>query len=250
MTNYEKFKKLIPQQYKDTKNFNKILEIFSRPFDELDKVFADIKMLLNIDLAAGVQLDLIGDIIVEKRNGRNDDDYRIGIKFKIFKNTSRGLVSDVVKILKFLTNADLVVYSDNPPAAYTIYTNGQNLNDDIQKLMDKVSAAGVSVIVFASDGETPLIMNNIITNEANLVDNLNDNIVDDTSNQIIVNYRSIDTNNTLQKIFRGKGMGAVQNLSLTTNSGDSLITDTGDTIVVFTNNNGVVGGGKMNIVYQ
>ena len=247
MTLYTDIKSLIPQQYKDATNLNIILEIFSTPFDDLKVVFNDLKNILNLESAQGTQLDLIGSIVGEKRNGRSDSDYIIAIQFKIFKNTSRGFVDDVVKALKFITSATKVIYSDNPPASYTIYTNGTTLTNDIKILIDKLSAAGISLIVYASDGEIPFTMVEIVTEERNLVDNLNQQIVDDSSNNIVIDYQVFSDN--LQQIFEGKGMGVIELLSLVTDTGYNIETDTGATIGVYDSNQNIIDGGKLNIVY-
>lgn len=251
-TVYERIKALLPEQYKDAENLNKILLVFSSAFDELKAVNEDLKNILSIDDNEGAQLDLIGDIIGEKRNGREDPDYKIGLKFKIFKNTSRGFVDDIVRALKFITEADLVIYSDNPPASYTIYTNGETLPSDLHSMIDKLSAAGVSVIVYASDGEVPFIMNEIITVQDNLIDDLGDQFIDDGSNNIVVDRQT--ATDKLQTLFRGKGMGVVQTLDLTTDTGDVIIVDTPDgsgaILGVYDENQEIVDGGKLNLVYQ
>ena len=247
MTLYTDIKSLIPEQYKDAPNLNAILEIFSTPFDELKVVFAALKNILNLESAEGAQLDLIGAIVEEKRNGRLDPDYIVGIQFKIFKNTSRGFVDDVVKALKFITSATRVIYSDNPPASYTIYTDGTGLTDDVKILIDKLTAAGVSVIVYASDGEIPLTMVEIVTEQRNLVDNLDQQIIDDSANNIVIDYQIFSDN--LQQIFEGKGMGVIEVLSLVTDTGYNIETDTGAIIGVYDSNQNIIDGGKLNIVY-
>lgn len=245
---YDKIKLLLPEQYKEASNLNKILLVLSTAFEDLNEVFIDLKNILNIDNAFGAQLDLIGDIIREKRNGRSDVDYIKGIKFKIFKNTSRGSVDDIVRALKFITSASLVVYSDNPPASYTIYTNGTNLPSDLHLLIDSLSVAGVSVIIYASDGATPFIMTEVTTVRYNLVDDLNDQFIDDGGSDISVDRQ--EANDILQSLFQGIGMGVVQILDLTTDTGDVIITDTGAIIGVYDELQSIVDGGKLNLVYQ
>lgn len=249
MTIYENIKTLIPEQYQSAENFNKILQITSEPFEELKIVFSDIKNLLNLNLISGSQLDLVGDIVGEKRSGRVDIDYLSNLKFRIFRNTSKGFIDDIIKALKFLTNATIVVYSDNPPASYTIYTNGQTLPADIHYLIDKLSAAGVSLIIYASDGEVPMIMTEVNTIQANLQDDIGNNIVDDLSDQIIVNYQNAgDT--FLRDIFHGDKLGVIRNDFLTTDTGDNIVDDAGNFLVVANPNQELVESGKLNLVYQ
>jgi hypothetical protein len=250
MSIYNTIKALNIEQFKSSENFNKVLQVAASTFDELDTVFADLKIILNITNATGAQLDLIGDIIVEKREGRNDDDYRAAIILKIFKNTSRGFVEDVVEILTVITNATKVVYSDNPPAAYTIYTNGTTLPSNLHSVMDKLSAAGVAVLIYASDGETPFIATEIQTVEANLQTDTGDDLVDDAGSQIVVNYEDGLVSNELQTIFGGREFGVVENLDLVTDTGDTIVTDTGAIMGCYDADQDIIDGGKANLAYQ
>lgn len=275
----ERIKSLLPQQYKDASNLNKLLEVIVSPFNELKDVFVDIKNLLDIENNSGVQLDLIGEIVVQKRNGLNDADYRKLLRFKIKKNTSKATVEDIVSILKFLTNGTRVVYSDNPPAAYTIYTNGQTIPPNLRLEIDKISAAGVSVIVYGSvDGSKPIIfydeLNTLI--EKNLTDDLGNNITDenldelmvlvpnDGAGQILLTFEDgefiLDENGNFiadenfsqttliesvssYDLFDGVRLGALETVDLTDDLGNIFMTDTGATLQITTDN--IISEGKL-----
>ena len=250
MTIYDTIKELNIEQFKSSENFNKILKIAASSFDELDVVFSDLKVILDIANSSGKQLDLIGHIVIEPRNGKNDVDYRSALTLKIFKNTSRAFVEDIVKILTIVTNATKVVYSDNPPAAYTIYTNGKTLPNNIKTAIDKLSAAGVNVLIYASDGETPFIATEIKTTRADLQTELGDDIVDDAGFQFVVDYESNLQSDKLQNIFGGKSFGVVETLNLVTNTGDTLVTNEGAVLSVYDENQNIIDGGLANLAYQ
>lgn len=250
MTIYDTIKQLNIEQFKSSENFNKILKIAASSFDELDVVFSDLKVILDIANSSGKQLDLIGHIVIEPRNGKNDVDYRSALTLKIFKNTSRAFVEDIVKILTIVTNATKVVYSDNPPAAYTIYTNGKTLPNNIKTAIDKLSAAGVDVLIYASDGETPFIATEIKTTRADLQTELGDDIVDNAGFQFVVDYESNLQSDKLQNIFEGKAFGVVETLNLVTNTGDTLVTNEGAELCVYDENQNIIDGGLANLAYQ
>jgi len=250
MSIYDTIKQLNIEQFKSSSNFNKVLEVAATTFDELDTVFADLKAILNIANASGKQLDLIGAIVVEKREGRSDADYRSAITLKIFKNTSRGFVEDVVEILTVITEATKVVYSDNPPAAYTIYTNGPTLPLNIHSVMDKLSAAGVAVLIYASVGEVPFIATEVATTEANLQTDTGDDLVDDAGSQFVANYEGTALDDRLQEIFEGREFGVVENLDLITDTGDTIVTDTGAIMGCYDADQDIIDGGKANLAYQ
>ena len=250
MSIYDTIKQLNIEQFKSSENFNKILRVAASAFDELDVVFANLKVILNITNSSGKQLDLIGHIIVEARSGRNDIDYRSALTLKIFKNTSRAFVEDIVEILTIVTNASKVVYSDNPPAAYTIYTNGEILPGNIKATIDKLSAAGVAVLIYASSGQIPFIATEIETTQADLQDDLGNDIVDDAGSEFVVNYELGAISNKLQTIFGGREFGVVENLELITDTGDTLITDTGAELSCYDENQNITDGGLANLAYQ
>jgi hypothetical protein len=250
MSIYDTIKQLNIEQFKSSENFNKVLQVATSTFDELDTVFADLKVILNIANSSGKQLDLIGHIIVEGRNGRNDADYRSALTLKIFKNTSRAFVEDIVEILTIVTNATKVVYSDNPPAAYTIYTNGETLPTNIKTTIDRLSAAGVAVLIYASDGQVPFIATEIETTQANLQTDSGDNLVDDAGSQFVVDYESGVESNKLQSIFGGREFGVVENLDLITDTGDTLVTDTGAILGCYDEDQNITDGGLANLAYQ
>lgn len=243
---FDNFKKLLLEQYKNSENIIKILEIVFDQCEFLENVFDDLKNILDIENQSGSVLDLIGDIISEKRNGLNDYDYKKQIKFAIFKNTSRGFVVDIIKIIKFLTNANLVVYSDNPPASYTIYTDGSEIPNNLSILMDKLSPAGVSLIVYCSAGEKPFIAKNISTNSGFLIDDDQNQIVDDALNPLSIDYSVVNDN--LQEIFNGGNFGYIQNFLLTSNENEVIITDTGAEIAVYDENQNIIDSAKANFL--
>lgn len=247
---YDTIKTLNIEQFKNSENFNKILLVAASVFDELNLVFSDIKNLLNIDVNSGKQLDLIGDIVVQSRNGLDDAEYREVLKLKIFKNTSSGFVEDVTYILRIITNATKVVYSDNPPASYTIYTNGTNLSNDIKKTLDNLSPAGVSLIVYASYGEVPFIATEINTVRDVLEDGYGGIITTYLGENIEVDYLSSTGVNTLQDIFGGTDFGVVKLEPLEIEQGGILEIEQGGILEVYPENHEIIGSGKANIVYQ
>ena len=99
---YDRVKNLLPQQYLNAPNINGIIEVLGTAFEDALNVANDIKNLPSISGNSGSQLDLIGSIVGEQRSGRDDAEYRAGIEFKIFQNTSKATVGDIKEILKSL----------------------------------------------------------------------------------------------------------------------------------------------------
>ena len=249
---FDKVVKLLPEQYKSAVNLNKLLSIVGDEVDELITAINQVKVAFYIESAIGSQLDVIGIKVVLDRNGLNDTDYREALTFKIFQNVSKARVEDLIFILKTITQGDVIVYTDDAPAAYTIYTNGTVEEGNLNELMDKLSGAGVSVIVKVSPGDTPLIFPPIFTEFKTLKDNNGNNIITDTGLNIIVN--AIDDTGVSQDIldlFQGEGMGVVGTNTLTDNNSNNIVTDTGlQIITVDTSADPDIDGGLLPITFE
>lgn len=80
-----------------------------------------------IDFAIGQQLDYLGNIVLQSRNGLDDDAYRIFIKAKIASNKSSGTPDDLQMISALLDSSP--DYWEQYPASVVI-----TLNDSITSL--------------------------------------------------------------------------------------------------------------------
>ena len=225
---FDKVIKLLPEQYKSAANINKLLSIFADEVDELITETDEVKLAFFLESAVGVQLDVMGIKVVLNRNGLNDTDYREALKFKIFQNTSKARVEDLIFILKTITQGDIIVYTDDAPAAYTIYSNGIEGEGNLNELMDKFSGGGISVIVKISPDDIPLVTPPIFVVLKNLQDNNGNDIVTDAGFNIDLNV--LDDTGVSQDIidiFQGEGMGVVATNDLTDNNGNNIVTNTG-----------------------
>lgn len=104
----------------------------------------------SLDFAEGVQLDGLGEILgLLRTSGQSDADYRQALQFQIFVNSSSGTPEDVIAILKFLTAASKIWYSEIYPATYQLTTNGLQfppIPSDIVSAIQSSSPAGVEFI--------------------------------------------------------------------------------------------------------
>lgn len=102
-----------------------------------------------IDTAIGAQLDGCGYIVGEQRSGRNDNEYRKAIKFRVFVNVSKGTPNNLVDGLKFLTDPTDAQYQEAYPATALLFTNGYFVDYTIQNTMQDISPAGISTVPVA-----------------------------------------------------------------------------------------------------
>lgn len=89
-------------------------------YQGLETVFREIKELRRLDNAVGAQLDGIGRIVGEARQGRTDSAYKRRIKARIAINTSRGTPENLINVFVLLTGVSRAFYAAYHPCEVTI----------------------------------------------------------------------------------------------------------------------------------
>lgn len=97
-------------------NTEKFVATLATPFQSLELVLQQLLVERSIDTAIGAQLDIIGKIVGQPRNGLDDDTYRRYCRARIAANKSDGTVENLITV------TDLVIYDDD--GYYEIKTQG------------------------------------------------------------------------------------------------------------------------------
>jgi hypothetical protein len=96
--------------------------------------------------AVGQQLDNIGAMIGESRQGKNDDEYCIAIEFQIRLNRSSGEPETLIDATMVLAGATVVQLMELFPGAVGIYTDGEKLYDaGVKSRLQALAPAGVRI---------------------------------------------------------------------------------------------------------
>lgn len=126
------------QQFKGKPVFNALLNVYVVQIQELENVLYTMISCQCLDDAIGVQLDGLGSIVNEDRQGRDDDDYRIAIRARIQLNLSEGTPEDCIDLVKAISNGSDVELREYYPAAFTV-----EILDPIDvDVLDPVKASG------------------------------------------------------------------------------------------------------------
>lgn len=123
------------------------LRLAELPDAQLEEIEANIiKMAdqFDIDNASGVELDRIGKILCEPRNGNIDRIYRIYLKLKSMLNTADGTVEDIIRFVKFFFSSETVHLVPNYPAGLRILHDGFNDTVDFNRILKQMVGAGVA----------------------------------------------------------------------------------------------------------
>ncbi len=116
------------QQYKDKVVFEGLTRAVTDQLQLVENMLWDIYEKRWLPNATGAQLDGLGSIVGEDRQGRNDDDYAIRIRARIAINTSKGTAEDLMKVFKILTQATRCRFLPFYPAQCEAYVNADFSN--------------------------------------------------------------------------------------------------------------------------
>jgi hypothetical protein len=135
----------LPSQFDNAGNLKNLVAAFATSTQDYEDLVFPLFTLLDIDAMEGEQLDGIGSIVNEDRQGRSDAEYREAIRLRISLNVSSGEPETVIALFKALTDpTGPVVYFEEQPASYSIYGDGDQFAE-LLAAMEAASPAGVHV---------------------------------------------------------------------------------------------------------
>ena len=141
----EELKRLL-EQYKNKENLKKVLCIYADQIQEIEDLAFALYDRLSIDDSSGQQLDEIGEIVVQKRNGVSDKRYRTLLFVKIGINTSKGTPKKLTDIIQLLSNANFVHYINLNNGNFELQTDGTFVDQEeinfVFVSMARVAAGG------------------------------------------------------------------------------------------------------------
>ena len=149
-------------QYRDSTNLKSLITaIFGTQVQDIENAIYQLMTRLDIDNSEGDQLDGIGEIVGQERQGLSDDLYKLWLKAKIGKNTSEGDLERVISIWSlFNPDATVIHIYEYFPASISISSNSAldpvyaSYLTEILGFMQGIVCAGISVstiIVFDPD---------------------------------------------------------------------------------------------------
>ena len=110
-------------QFRGQPHLQQILSSYVVQIQELEAVFISLIDERYVLTAVGAQLDGVGRLVGETRQGRDDDDYRIAIIGKIELNRSNGLVEDIIALFLLLLPSHTVTFSRGVKASFILAIN-------------------------------------------------------------------------------------------------------------------------------
>jgi hypothetical protein len=150
----------ILEQYKGKVNWNKLFEVISEEFNNIENMFWDLYIKRWLDSSEGKQLDNLGYNLSVERQGLDDADFRQIIHGKIGQYNSNGRINDIIGVIKLMTNADFILVTELFPAKLSIAIIGDSLNLNADFLEESIKgsvAGGVGIDIIIS-GNIPVFV--------------------------------------------------------------------------------------------
>lgn len=144
-TDYDDNFTLLLEQFKDSDNLKGILSAFNTEMEKVEDALFEIRDNFYLATAEGDQLDTLGLIFNEDRQGRSDTDYRNAIQSKaevLYSGTPEGIYTQ----LKLLYGATTLQYSPADAGDYALYYMSTDAVITEEQL-EVLSPAGVTVLL-------------------------------------------------------------------------------------------------------
>lgn len=129
-------------------NLLNFVEPFSVEMQEIEDMLDEFKLKRSISFAEGAQLNIIGEIVGESRNGKSDSAYLEAIRLKIRLNLTAGKVNTVIEYVIDKTNSTTVRLVEHFPAGIVLYVDGDQTINNFTAAVQGVKAllaAGVAL---------------------------------------------------------------------------------------------------------
>lgn len=133
-------------RFKSSKNINDLLQAFLMEVNIIGEAFNDLYNKRNLADAEGIQLDQIGKILKEPRQGRDDDEYRKYLYIRTFVNSVSGTIPEIEDVIDKTEDVSFIQVFNLYPASVYIYIKTKTIPDpSLVDLITEVLPAGVSL---------------------------------------------------------------------------------------------------------
>ncbi|CAM0047050.1 hypothetical protein VPHK406_0064 [Vibrio phage K406] len=134
--------------HEELKNF---VSIFLERYQKVEDSLLVLSNQKSIDLAEGVWLDYIGQLLGIPREGLSDIDYRLKLRTRILSSNADGTPNKVIQLVKDFTssaaleNPSVMYRHQNLTYAVLVINSQTNIGKDLYSLVEDIRPAGVNL---------------------------------------------------------------------------------------------------------
>jgi len=145
-------------QFRDQPDLASFQSAFVNRIQEMEGALQELLAERSLDSAVGVQLDGLGALVGQAREGRDDSDYRLVIRARIALNIGSGTPEDIYRVLVLLLLAldgQVPHLEEFPPASILVTISGSittELATEIAAILAEARAACVQAqLIYSGD---------------------------------------------------------------------------------------------------
>ena len=166
---------LLISQWQDNKNVTGLLTSLMETAQPAEDLMFQLLNERDVFSAIGEQLNVIGRLVGEPREGRLDTPYRTAILNRISINNSDGTLPSVVETMTAVSGSNMCKAWEHYPASIYLSVDNASSNE-LAETLDIVSAAGVSTTLILDEGGNSFVPARSTGEESDLVLENDDNL--------------------------------------------------------------------------
>jgi hypothetical protein len=131
----------------DPSKVSKFVRVFADQVQVLETNTNEVKMLRQFAYAENAELDGIGKIVGENRQGKTDADYRVAILVRINTNASKGEPERIVTALRQITQSTNIHYVEYYPGVIYLSFSFIGTITGLLEYLQNVCPGGVRLLL-------------------------------------------------------------------------------------------------------
>lgn len=126
-------------------NIDALTSLFATESQSWEEIAEDIQQARAIDTAVGDQLDQLGALVGQPRNGLTDERYRVWLKARIYVNRSSGVPSEIYGAAYIILGQDADLFLRQIPVGHALVSRTKStvVPGDLYTLLQSASAVTV-----------------------------------------------------------------------------------------------------------
>jgi hypothetical protein len=134
-------------QFRDRPNIVALIDLLASEVDNLETALTQLQTIMQIRASSGAQLDLLGRVIGEPRQGFDDAAYQLHLLARVWLNRGSGTGEDLLKMFGLLLPGYALALREYPPASFLLAIGSTSLDTTtagyLVGILQLAKAAGV-----------------------------------------------------------------------------------------------------------
>lgn len=167
-----------------------LLEAYTRECNKLEELFFQLLNERGIYVAVGQQLDVIGALFGEERDGKGDDEYRAAILGRVTRLNADGTTENFMNAMRIVGGTNLVDFWEHPNADIHAYM-GEGVGLGTFSDVKDSSPAGVSMRIIFDDAGDSFVPSELIPSAYDLQTNNEEDLQTNNNEDMQVTVTSL-----------------------------------------------------------